>query len=227
MDQIVAALDFYRYPPPERSAEGDSYTVGHPAIVYLYTPDGKGRAMYDAQTSKNTWLHDLRMVAAYPWPAWQAGDSTGAGPASAGDSGSSGDAAHSGPTRAPGTPLARAGDIQILDAFAPLPADGERTSVYLTMANAGSRADTLVSLSSPVASSGEDGMMRMVPMEQGLALPPGATVRLAPGERHGMLEGVRSGSMVVGETVEVTLTFAEAGSVTLQVPVVRYADVGG
>lgn len=227
-EAIEEALAFYRYPPPERSAEGQVYTVGHPALIYAFTPDGLGRAMYGAETSRQVWVHDLEMMAGYPWAAWDAGKAPTREGAGAGEPPAAEQAASD---RSPA--LAVVGDIVVLDAYAPAPAAGDRTSVYLSLRNSGTRADTLVSLSSPVAGVGslhdmrnEDGMMRMVPLEH-ILLPAGETVTLAPGQRHGMLEEVAEGSMEPGSTVEVTLTLAGAGPVTVAVRVVRYRDVGG
>lgn len=227
-DQIEEALAFYRYPPPERSAEGVVYTVGHPALIYAFTPDGLGRAMYGAETRQRDWVHDLRMLTGYPWPAWAGGaPAPEAGPAPEGAGAAAAEPAERPPV------LALAGKVLILDAYAPAPADGARTSVYLTLRNTGTAPDTLVGLSSPAAEVAtlhrmrtENGMTRMEPLD-GLPVPPGETVLLAPGQRHGMLEGVRAGSMEPGGTVELTLTFARSGSVTLPARVIRYQDIGG
>ncbi|MHB1192334.1 MAG: copper chaperone PCu(A)C, partial [Longimicrobiales bacterium] len=60
----------------------------------------------------------------------------------------------------------------------------------------------------------------------GIPIPPGATVRLEPGSRHGMLEGL-SGLPEPGGTVSVVLRFALAGEIPVPARVVRYEDVGG
>jgi len=61
-EEIAEALAFYRYPPPDRSGDEPGYTVGHPALIYAFTPDNLGRAMYGADTRKNTWVNDLNVL---------------------------------------------------------------------------------------------------------------------------------------------------------------------
>lgn len=193
-EQIAEALAFYRYPPPETSGEEVGYTVGHPASIYAFTPDDLGRAMYGVETTKAMWVHDLELMAEHEWPAVEE-------------------------------------LIEVTEAYAPAPPTGERTAVYLTLVNGGASADTLRGVRSDVAATGSvhdmvtrDGMMHMVPMHEGLPLPPGDTVRLEPGRRHGMLEGLLR-PLVPGETIQVTLHFARAGTRRVPVHVVRYEDV--
>ena len=66
--------------------------------------------------------------------------------------------------------------------------------------------------------------MRMVRMEGGLVLPPGQTIELAPGGRHGMLEGLVQ-PLAAGTDLDLTLTFAGAGPVDVRARVVRYEDI--
>ena len=71
----------------------------------------------------------------------------------------------------------------------------------------------------------EGGVMRMTPLAGGIPLPPGATLRLEPGARHGMLEGL--GPLPEpGGTVIVVLRFARAGEIPVPARVVGYEDVG-
>ena len=90
---------------------------------------------------------------------------------------------------------------------------------FLTITNTGSAPDTLVGVASPVAAIGElhdmtveDGIMIMRPVEGGIAIPPGASVDLAPGGLHIMLIDLKA-PLKKGEDVPVTLTFEKAGSV--------------
>lgn len=62
------------------------------------------------------------------------------------------------------------------------------------------------------------GVMRMGQMKDGLPLPAGETVSLAPGGAHIMLIGL-TGPLVAGETVPLTLRFAAAPEVTVQAQV--------
>jgi copper(I)-binding protein len=84
----------------------------------------------------------------------------------------------------------------------------------------------LISASSPDAgmvhlmNSAEDanGVMKMREVQGGFMLEGGATRALAGGGDHVMLMGV-PGKYTKGQTVTVTLTFEQAGEVTLTVPV--------
>jgi protein SCO1/2 len=208
-EEVAGILAYYRDPAPERSGDVRGYTVSHPAMVYAFTPDNLGRALYGPETSKATWAHDLALMAGRDWQA-------GALPIAA----------------AAPEPLARAGDIQVVDALVPRPATATTTALYLTLVNAGAEADTLVGVSTPVAERAllhemilDGGVMRMSPLAAGIALPPGDTVRLEPGARHGMLEGL-SRLPEPGGAVPLVLRFARAGEVAVLARVVRYEDVG-
>lgn len=118
-----------------------------------------------------------------------------------------------------GAPLAPR-DVEVTAARVLAPSSPERTALYADVANPGSMPDTLISISSPAAEESslhemaiEGGMMRMSPIEY-LVIPVGSTVSLAPGGLHGMLDGLTS-ALAVGDSVEVTLLFALAGSQTV------------
>ncbi len=207
--EVAEALAFYRYPPPEKSGEEEGYTVGHPAFVYAFTPDNRGRALYGVETTRAIWIHDLNVMADHAWhdPVSVAADSGAA------------------------RPLGTAGHVRILDAYVPRPAAGDVTAVYLTLRNDGTEPDTLVAVASDASARGSlhdmeqvDGQMRMVPMKGGLVIQPGATVTLAPGGRHGMLEGL-SRELEPGTTLNVILRFARGGTLAVPARVVRYEDI--
>ncbi|MFN3669898.1 MAG: copper chaperone PCu(A)C [Brevundimonas sp.] len=93
----------------------------------------------------------------------------------------------------------------------PTPTGRQMTGCYLTLTAAG--ADRLVSVASPNAtrvqiheSRIESGMMMMRELRDGLPLPAGEAVALAPGGDHLMLLGVTE-PLVAGDTVALTLTF--------------------
>ncbi|MGR3570673.1 copper chaperone PCu(A)C [Brevirhabdus sp.] len=96
-------------------------------------------------------------------------------------------------------------------------------AVYLTLS--ADPGDRLLSLSTPLAEkamvhtveTGADGIARMSPM-QDLPLAAGVAVTMAPGGMHIMLTGL-SRKLVEGESFPLTLTFEDAGTMTLQVPV--------
>jgi hypothetical protein len=100
---------------------------------------------------------------------------------------------------------------------------------FLSIENAGGTADRLVSASSPAAAmvqihemAMEGDVMKMRQLADGLELPAGETVTLAPGGFHLMFMGLTQ-AFVEGETVPVTLVFEKAGPVELELPVMGAA----
>lgn len=96
---------------------------------------------------------------------------------------------------------------------------------YMTITNKGTTADRLVSVKSPAAGMTQvhemkmDGnVMRMRELEGGLAIPPGATVTLAPGGFHLMLMGLKT-PLKQGEKVPVTLVFEKAGTIDVELAI--------
>ncbi|MBH0237677.1 copper chaperone PCu(A)C [Methylobrevis albus] len=96
---------------------------------------------------------------------------------------------------------------------------------YLTVVNAGGTDDRLVSATSPASARVEihemsvtDGVMVMRPLPEGLPMPAGATVALAPGGLHLMLIDLAA-PLVEGERVPVELTFERAGTVSVELAV--------
>lgn len=92
---------------------------------------------------------------------------------------------------------------------------------YLTITNNGDSDDRLIAASSPAAAEVqlhemkmEGDVMKMTELEDGIAVPAGATVTLKPGGLHLMMMGLQS-QLVEGESVKVTLTFERAGTVEL------------
>ena len=97
-------------------------------------------------------------------------------------------------------------------------------AAYLTIASAGS-ADRLVGATTPAAGTveihttvSEAGSQHMMRAAE-LALPAGGSVRLEPGGQHLMLIDLKT-PMVPGTKVALSLRFAEAGTVEIDVPVV-------
>lgn len=96
---------------------------------------------------------------------------------------------------------------------------------FLTIENTGTQADRLLSATSTVAGDTQvhemamDGdVMKMRQLKDGLEIPAGATVMLAPGGFHLMFMGLKQ-AFVQGETVAVTLAFEKAGAVEVTLPV--------
>ncbi len=101
------------------------------------------------------------------------------------------------------------------------PAGAKVGAAYLLIVNTGTAADRLVGASSPIAERVEvhtmtmsDGVMRMRRLDDGLAIAPQSLVELKPGGRHIMLIGLKQ-PIKKGETVPITLTFEQAGTVDL------------
>ena len=103
---------------------------------------------------------------------------------------------------------------------------------FLTIENTGTEADRLVSVSTDAANAAqihemalENDVMKMRQLPDGLEIPAGATVELAPGGLHLMFMGLKR-PFVEGETVSVTLTFEKAGTVEIVLPVAAPAADG-
>lgn len=64
----------------------------------------------------------------------------------------------------------------------------------------------------------DNGVMKMRPLDKGLTIEPGKTVKLAPGGYHLMLFDLKS-QLKQGDKVPVTLEFEKAGKVALSLDV--------
>jgi len=100
---------------------------------------------------------------------------------------------------------------------------------FLTIENTGSEPDTLVSVTSTVAKDAQihemamqGDIMKMRHMPDGLVIPAGETVTLSPGGFHLMFMGLNQ-RFVEGQSISVTLNFAKAGSVDVELPVLGAA----
>jgi copper(I)-binding protein len=131
----------------------------------------------------------------------------------------SGTTTNSSPTTPAGGPLV------IKSAWARAAAAGGDTAVYFTITNGRVAADTLLSASTDAAqaagihqtttdASGMTGMQ----MTPSVAIPGGGTVEFAPGGYHVMLTGLKA-ELKTGDQVTVTLTFQNAGAVTVKAEV--------
>jgi periplasmic copper chaperone A len=102
--------------------------------------------------------------------------------------------------------------------------EGATSAVYLTIDNAGSQADALVSASSAAAKAvelhevkNEGGTMKMRPVQK-IPLPAGGKVELKPGGYHVMLIGLTR-DLKPGETVPVTLVFEHGAQLKIDAAV--------
>ena len=92
-------------------------------------------------------------------------------------------------------------------------------SGYLTIENKGAAPDRLIGVSADVAGKVEvhemamnNGVMTMRPLDSGLTIDPGKTVKLAPGGYHLMMFDLKA-PLKQGDKVPVTLEFEKAGKV--------------
>ena len=116
--------------------------------------------------------------------------------------------------------------ISVKDAMArPSPLEGGTGGAFLTIVNNGPEPDHLLSASSPAAGAIElhetvddNGVMRMVPHPEGWEIPALGTLELKPGGKHLMLIKLAR-PLEAGQTVQITLTFRNAGPVTVRVPI--------
>lgn len=120
-----------------------------------------------------------------------------------------------------------AGGIAIEDPYArastPTSVSG---AAFMTLTNRGDSDDRLVAARSPAAERVElhthvqnaEGVMRMVEVEDGFAVPAGGSHALRRGGDHLMLLGL-TGPLEQGDTVALTLVFERAGEVAVEIPV--------
>ena len=107
------------------------------------------------------------------------------------------------------------------------------SAAYMLLHNHGTEDDALIGASSDVAASvelhlskmGADGTMQMIPQES-IALPAEGEVELKPGSYHIMMIGLVK-DLNVGDEITVTLHFEKHEDITLTIPVMEAADMGG
>jgi periplasmic copper chaperone A len=109
----------------------------------------------------------------------------------------------------------------------PTPGDSKVGAAYLAIRNQGTEPDTLVSAASQDSEKAqihstmrEGDVMKMREMQGGIAVPAGTAVTFAPGGNHIMLLGLKH-KLEEGQHIPMTLTFAKAGPVNVEVYVQR------
>ena len=120
----------------------------------------------------------------------------------------------------------KAGDLVISQAWSrATPGGAKIAGGYLTIENKGTAPDRLISGAGDVAGRVEihemamnNGVMTMRPLDKGLAIEPGKTVKLAPGGYHLMLMDLKN-PLKQGDKVPLTLEFEKAGKVALSLDV--------
>ena len=117
------------------------------------------------------------------------------------------------------------GKIAIDNAWARPGSKQGKSAAYLRISNGTASTDTLLSFSSNAAESIElhesiehaDGTTSMRPAEQQI-IPTGEKLQLQPGGLHLMLIKLKR-NITVGDTLQISLEFARAGTVTTTAPV--------
>lgn len=105
------------------------------------------------------------------------------------------------------------------------------TAAYMRIANAGTTDRQLVSVRADFAKKTEihtvglqDGVMKMRPLEGGLALPAGAEITLAPGGFHIMLIGLNR-ALEAGAEASLALRFADGTEAMLPFRIISRAEL--
>ncbi|UVO40078.1 copper chaperone PCu(A)C [Bradyrhizobium arachidis] len=120
----------------------------------------------------------------------------------------------------------KVGDLVISQAWSRATPGGAKVAGgFLTIENKGTVPDRLVAVSAEIAGKAEvhemamdNGVMKMRPLDKGLVIGPGKTVKLAPGGNHLMLQDLKA-PFKEGEKVPVTLEFEKAGKVSISLDV--------
>jgi len=120
----------------------------------------------------------------------------------------------------------KAGDLVITQPWSRATPGGAKIGGgFLTIENKGAAPDRLVSVAGDIAGRIEihemamnNGVMTMRPLDKGLAIEPGKTVKLAPGGYHLMLMDLKN-PLKQGDKVPLTLEFEKAGKVALSLDV--------
>lgn len=153
------------------------------------------------------------------------GGCAGGGGSSTGAAHASGSASMSVAPTPAGTATAHIGHLTITGGYIPQPASPDVAAAYFTVANSGSSADTLTRVTTDVtrsvmpmneSDSGATGSMTDLPR---VRIPAHGSFRFRPGHAHLMLEKPDR-ALRKGDRVQMRITFARAGTVTLTVPVV-------
>jgi copper(I)-binding protein len=138
--------------------------------------------------------------------------------------------AHSGRMHAIAPAAVTVGELSLSDAFTrATPPSAKTAGGYLTIGNTGAEVDRLLSAASPAAAKVglhdmkvEGDQMKMSELEDGIEIPAGQTVTLAPGGLHIMFMGLKA-PFIEGQSVPVTLVFEKAGAIELELPVASVA----
>ena len=117
-------------------------------------------------------------------------------------------------------------EIKIHDAYARAATPSSKTgAAFMMIRNEGGEADRLLGVASGAAQRVElhthienDGVMRMVHVEEGFDLPKDGEIAMKRGGNHVMLMGLNQ-PLLQGDKISVTLSFEKAGNIVIEVPV--------
>jgi periplasmic copper chaperone A len=120
----------------------------------------------------------------------------------------------------------KAGDLVISQAWSRATPNGAKVGTgYLTIENKGTSADKLVGVTGDVSPKIEvhemsmnNGVMKMRPVDGGLTIDAGKTVKLAPNGYHLMIMDLKS-PLKQGDKLPLTLQFEKAGKVAVTLDV--------
>lgn len=120
----------------------------------------------------------------------------------------------------------KVGDLVISQAWARATPGGAKVAGgFLTIENKGTAPDKLIGVSADIAGKADvhemtmdNGVMKMRPLDRGLVIEPGKTVKFAPGSYHLMLQELKA-PLKQGDKVPVTLEFEKAGKVAVSLDV--------
>lgn len=123
-------------------------------------------------------------------------------------------------------PAAAGGDIMVMDPYArAASASAKSGAAFMMIHNHGTTDDRLIGAASPAAKRvelhthvEEDGVMRMIHVEEGFALPADGMIMMQRGGQHVMFMGLTE-PFEQGKMVPVTLIFETAGEIEIEVPV--------
>ncbi len=116
-------------------------------------------------------------------------------------------------------------ELTVQDAWARPAINGNNGAAYFIIENDTSSEDTLLSVTSDIASAVEvhmsmmdgNGVMSMQ-MQEAVTVPSGKTLEFKPGGLHVMLIGLNQ-DLKIGDTISLTLNFEKTGSRTIEVTV--------
>lgn len=123
-------------------------------------------------------------------------------------------------------------DLNVKSTFIRPTADvGASTAAYLTIENNTKDDDTLVAVTSDIASNIQihksnidaKGVMTMLPVTEGITIPAGQKVIFQPKGTHIMLTGTTK-KLNAGDTITLSLNFKKAGVKSISFPVATQAE---